>query len=168
MAVLHTISEQTQRFLATTRPLLVGEQWRAGATGQSASAINPATGAAVGQFCVAGVADVEIAVAIARQSFEDGRWRRLTPAAREKCLWRVAELIEANAQMLAELECLDGGKLYVPTLAHEVPQRGAGQLVRALVHGGRRRGPVEQQGRAGSAQLCGAGCASGGGCCCCC
>ncbi len=121
MAVLHTISEQTQRFLATTRPLLVGEQWRAGATGQSASAINPATGAAVGQFCVAGVADVEIAVAIARQSFEDGRWRRLTPAAREKCLWRVAELIEANAQMLAELECLDGGKLYVPTLAHEVP-----------------------------------------------
>lgn len=58
---------------------------------------------------------------LARRSFEEGRWRGLTPAQRQQTLWRVADLIDADSQMLAELECLDGGKLYAATRQYEIP-----------------------------------------------
>ncbi|MEP7247224.1 MAG: aldehyde dehydrogenase family protein [Gammaproteobacteria bacterium] len=85
------------------------------------SSINPATGEVIGSFHEAQEDDALRAVAVARESFDDGRWRKLTPAQRQKVLWRVADLIDTNAQTLAELECLDGGKLYAPTLQYEVP-----------------------------------------------
>jgi phenylacetaldehyde dehydrogenase len=118
---MHVISEKTRRFLRVTRPFLIGEQWRTSDEAHCLDAIDPATGQAVGRFYEAQEAHAHQAVAAARQSFDDGRWRRLTPAQRQQILWRVADLIDANAEALAELECLDGGKLYLPTLRYEVP-----------------------------------------------
>lgn len=120
MKSLHAVSAATLRYLSTPRPFFIGDQPAAGSR-ECAEAIDPATGAAIGRFHLADETDVQAAVALARRSFEDGRWRHLTPAQRQQILWRVAELIDANAQMLAELECLDGGKLYAPTLQYEVP-----------------------------------------------
>jgi len=121
MARVHTVSRPTRQFLATPRPFLAGEQWRSPESGPRAQSIDPATGQSIGSFFEAQQADVLEAIAAARKSFADGRWRSLTPAKRQQVLWRVAELIDADAQTLAELECLDGGKLYAPTLRYEVP-----------------------------------------------
>lgn len=115
----HQVSPETRKFLSQPRPFLVGEHWRSGSG--TIESIDPATGEVIGAFHEAGKGEVDDAVAIARVSFEDGRWRRLTPARRQQVLWRVADLIDAHAGMLAELECLDGGKLYAPALQHEVP-----------------------------------------------
>ena len=159
MAV-HGISAATRSYLAATRPFLVGADWTAGAAAQAVPAIDPASGEPIGAFYTAGESDALRAVASARASFDDGRWRRMTPAARQRVLLRIAELIEANAEALAELECLDGGKLYVPTLRFEVPHAaetfryyagwctaGGGRLFDASVpglkfHGYVRREPV--------------------------
>jgi phenylacetaldehyde dehydrogenase len=116
---MHAISEPTRHFLAATRPFLIGAEWVQSA--QRFSAIDPATGQEIGGFYQAEEPDAQRAIACARQSFDDGRWRRLTPARRQQLLWRVAELIDANATTLAELECLDGGKLFSSSLQHEVP-----------------------------------------------
>ena len=121
MARLHTVSKPTRQFLATPRPFLIGEEWRSRDGAPRTQAIDPATGAAIGSFAEAQEADVLEAIALARKSFADKRWRGLTPAQRQQILWKVADLIDADAQTLAELECLDGGKLYAPTLRYEVP-----------------------------------------------
>ncbi len=121
MARPHSISDKTRRFLARTRPFLIGDEWVQAGEAHRVSAIDPATGDAIGSFYEAQEGDALRAITAARQSFDDGRWRRLTPARRQQLLWRVADLVDANAEVLAELECLDGGKLYEPSLRHEVP-----------------------------------------------
>jgi phenylacetaldehyde dehydrogenase len=119
MATLHPISRATQTFLASTRPFLIGDRWEG--AGAPMAAVDPATGEAAGHFFAASEADLDRAVAAARASFNDGRWRRLTPAKRQEILWRVADAMLADAETLAELECVDGGKLYSPTARYEIP-----------------------------------------------
>jgi len=121
MASTHQVSEQTRRFLAARRGLLIDGRWQdARAKAQTAWSLDPATGKPLAELTVAGPEDVEAAVAAARHSFESRRWLRLAPAARERSLWRIAELIEQHAQMLAELETLDGGKLFAGALHGDV------------------------------------------------
>ena len=121
MSRVHAISDATRRFLAEPRPFLVNGQWVSGDKDASTAAIDPATGAEIGRFHGGAADDVARAVAAARTSFDDARWRGLTPAARQRILWRVAELIDANVTQLAELECLDGGKVFSSARDHEVP-----------------------------------------------
>ena len=52
------------------------------------------------------------AVAAARASFDDGRWRRLAPIERERKLRRLADLIEENRTALGDLDTLDAGILH--------------------------------------------------------
>jgi gamma-glutamyl-gamma-aminobutyraldehyde dehydrogenase len=54
--------------------------------------------------------DVECAVAGARAAFEDGRWRDQGPRQKKAVLFRLAELMERDADELALLESLDVGK----------------------------------------------------------
>ena len=121
MARLHAISKLTRDYLSSPRPFLIEERWMDSGDANRTPVIDPATGQAIGSFQAAREPDLHAAVAAARRSFDDGHWRRLTPARRQKALWRVAELIDASAMQFAELECLDGGKLYESTLEHEVP-----------------------------------------------
>jgi phenylacetaldehyde dehydrogenase len=121
MSRVHAISDATRRFLAEPRPFLVDGQWVRSNADASTPSIDPATGAEIGRFHAGSVDDVARAVAAARASFDDARWRGLTPAARQRILWRVAELIDANVTQLAELECLDGGKVFTAARDHEVP-----------------------------------------------
>ncbi|HNB42934.1 MAG TPA: aldehyde dehydrogenase family protein, partial [Burkholderiaceae bacterium] len=54
--------------------------------------------------------DIDRAVGAARRAFEQGDWPRMRPVDRERLLLRLAELVEAHAQELAEIEALDNGK----------------------------------------------------------
>ncbi|WP_299771002.1 aldehyde dehydrogenase family protein [uncultured Pseudoteredinibacter sp.] len=81
---------------------------------------NPSTGAVISQAICATVVEVDQAVAAARSSFDDERWSGLTPAARAKVLWRIADLMEAEQAELAELEMLDAGKFYASAEQGEV------------------------------------------------
>lgn len=83
--------------------------------------IDPATGEAIGEAALATLADVDAAARGAHDSFADRRWRGKTPAERQRILLRMADLIDRDAQLLAELETLNGGKLYTGALHGEVP-----------------------------------------------
>lgn len=78
------------------------------ADGKTFDNINPATGEVLNQVAEGGQAEIDAAVAAARQAFKT--WGRTTPAERAKLLNRVAEIIESRVDELALLETLDTGK----------------------------------------------------------
>jgi 4-(gamma-glutamylamino)butanal dehydrogenase len=84
--------------------------FRPARSGKTFPTINPATGHVLTQVALCEAEDVDYAVSKARESFEDGRWSLLPPAARKAVLLRLAKLLEHNRHELAVLESLDSGK----------------------------------------------------------
>ncbi|MEL7028141.1 MAG: aldehyde dehydrogenase family protein [Pseudomonadota bacterium] len=115
-------TEGANRFLqAERRQLLIGGAWVASVADETFPAIDPGTGETLAEVARGREADVDHAVAAARAAFESGPWPSMTPMERGALLWRIADLIEANIDELAELETLDQGKaLYVGRWA-EIP-----------------------------------------------
>jgi betaine-aldehyde dehydrogenase len=81
---------------------------RAVASSHTFSSINPATGAAIGQFTVAGAAQVNAAVTAALKA--QRAWAALAGVERGRVLRRAAELLRLRNDELAALETLDTGK----------------------------------------------------------
>jgi aldehyde dehydrogenase (NAD+) len=89
--------------------LLINNRWLPSESGKTFATVNPATGDEICQVAEADAADVEKAVKAARAAFE-GPWRKLRASERGRMLYRLADLIEQNADQLARLESLDNGK----------------------------------------------------------
>jgi phenylacetaldehyde dehydrogenase len=54
--------------------------------------------------------DVNNAVTAARGAFEQGPWTRMTPYERARIMLKIADLIEAHQEELAQIEAIDAGK----------------------------------------------------------
>jgi acyl-CoA reductase-like NAD-dependent aldehyde dehydrogenase len=81
------------------------------ATTEIFESIDPATGEVLAEVPEGTPADVDAAVARAREAFRPGSpWRAMVPAQRARILWAVADAIEAHADELAELETRDQGQ----------------------------------------------------------
>jgi len=89
--------------------LLINNRWVSSESGKTFPTINPSTGEEICQVAEADAADVDKAVKAARSAFE-GPWRKMRASERGRLLYRLADLIEANADELARLETLDNGK----------------------------------------------------------
>lgn len=74
------------------------------------SLVNPANGKVLTKVAEASPRQVEEAIKAARRAFDKGPWPRLTAFERAQTLFKIADLIDANAEELAELETLNGGK----------------------------------------------------------
>ncbi len=85
-------------------------------------AINPATGAKLAEMACGSAADIDRAVASAKQAWDDGRWRHLTPRTRMDIFRRWADLVEAHAEELAVLETLSMGKPISDALNIDLPE----------------------------------------------
>lgn len=72
--------------------------------------VNPATGATLCKVSEAGKEQVEKAIKAARKAFDQGPWSKLTAHERAVYLNKLADKIDENAEELAELEVLNGGK----------------------------------------------------------
>lgn len=90
--------------------LLVDGAWRDAADGRTLSRASPAHGGLISTYARAGVAEADAAVAAARHAFDAGPWPRMTGAQRSKLLLDVADLVERDAEILALLDVLEGGK----------------------------------------------------------
>jgi len=95
--------------------LFIDGEWVDGADGQVMSSENPATGQEWATFACAAPSDVERAISAARRVLNDPAWRDMTQTARGKLLYRLADLIEENAQRIGEIETTDSGKLLAET-----------------------------------------------------
>jgi len=63
------------------------------------------------EFALGDAADVDAAVRSAKAAFVNPAWRRMTQTERGKLVRRLGELVLANADELAMIECRDNGKL---------------------------------------------------------
>jgi len=79
--------------------------------------IDPATGQVWASMPEAREADVDRAVKAAEQALWHGAWPALTATARGKLLFKLADLVQANAPKLAEIETRDTGKIIRETSA---------------------------------------------------
>src|SRR4051812_10488898 len=90
--------------------LLIGPDWRPGSTAATFPTRNPADGRVLARVALASDSDVDEAVRAAGTALADPAWAGLPKPALARLLWRVADLIEANADELARLETLDNGQ----------------------------------------------------------
>lgn len=101
--------------------LWIGNEWCDAAHGGTFDTINPATGEVIASVAEGRDEDVDRAVSAARSAFESGEWRGMNPHKRARLLHRLADLIEANADELGELETKDNGKPYFESRKIDVP-----------------------------------------------
>lgn len=105
------LTAATAEFMARrNHRMLIGGQWVASSNGQTLDVLNPADESLLATVPAATEADVDRAVQAARQAFEAPGWAKMRPDQRQRLLLRLADLIEANARTLAEIESLDNGK----------------------------------------------------------
>ena len=106
----HPMNEGTRAFLSRAGRMLIGADWVDARSGETLPVTDPASGEAFCRVPSADAADIDRAVSAARHAFEHGEWSKMRPVDRERLLLRLADLLEANAQELAEIEALDNGK----------------------------------------------------------
>jgi len=108
MAHLETL-ESVRAFLARKHKLCINGQGVDARDGGTLPVLNPATGTVLCHVPAGGSDDVDAAVQAARSAFNGG-WHKMRPADRERVLLRLAQLIDDNADELAQIETLNQGK----------------------------------------------------------
>ncbi|MDB4222206.1 aldehyde dehydrogenase [Granulosicoccus sp.] len=97
--------------------LFIDGQWCEGAEQQQLTSLDPSTNEPWASFACAAEEDVNRAVSAAKRALDDPAWRDLTQTARGKLLYRLADLIEQNAELIGRVETRDSGKLAKETVA---------------------------------------------------
>lgn len=84
------------------------------------SLVNPYDGSAIAdKVHVAGKEEVDAAVSAANAAYQ-GAWAKFTPAQRQACMLRFADLVEGNAERLAILESISTGRPVTPTMKFDI------------------------------------------------
>ena len=117
-SVMSSPAENKVRISATK--LLINNRWVNAASGKTFGTVNPSTGEEICQIAEADQADVELAVKAARAAFETGAWRKMAASERGRLMYKLADLMEKNADELARLEALDNGKPFAIAKAVDV------------------------------------------------
>ena len=89
----------------------IGGQYVDPIGGKWIDSIDPYRGEAWARIPQGCVRDVDRAVAAASLALREGPWATMSPSSRGKLMVKLADLIAANAQRLAEVEVRDNGKL---------------------------------------------------------
>src|SRR5947207_12940985 len=101
--------------------MLIDGKWVEAASGKKFETINPATGQVLARVAEGDKEDIDRAARAARRAFDDGKWARMNPTERQRLLLRIADLIEANGDELAQLETLDNGKPFTESRHVDIP-----------------------------------------------
>jgi aldehyde dehydrogenase (NAD+) len=94
----------------TVKKMFIGGQFVEAASGKTFPTYNPANSEILAYVAEGDAEDINRAVAAARHAFEDGPWSRMLPQERARLIYNLADLIERDADVFAEIETLDNGK----------------------------------------------------------
>lgn len=87
----------------------IAGKWTSG-NGEPFATINPANGCEIAMIGGASAADVDMAVKGAHIALNKQDWRGLKPHLRARILYRIGELIDAEAESLSHIQMNDNGK----------------------------------------------------------
>src|SRR5437899_410150 len=96
----------------------VGGEWVDAVEGGTMEVLNPATGETIAEVPAGTAADVDRAVEAAKQALPE--WLDATPGERAELLLKLADVLDANAEELAEIESRNVGKP-LPYARDELP-----------------------------------------------
>lgn len=97
--------------------LFINNEFVDAKSGKTFASINPSTGKPIVEVSEGDQADVEAAYQAAAVAFQRGSvWRNLDASARGLLLFRLADLLERDATIVANIEALDNGKTYADAL----------------------------------------------------
>src|SRR4030095_6616341 len=108
--------------------LYIDGRWVEAASGKTFDTVDPASEQVICRVAEGDREDVDRAAKAAHKAFYEGEWSRMIPTAREAPLLKWADLEAGNADMLAELESLDNGKLVMFAKMIDIP--ASVQLIR--------------------------------------
>ena len=94
----------------TSEHLVLGGKRVPAAEGKTFSVIEPGKGFPFAEVADAGTEDVERAVQVAYQAFEEGRWPRLSATERGRILLKAAGLVRERQEDIAAIEARNAGK----------------------------------------------------------
>ena len=97
--------------------LYINGKWVSGSEGQVMHSLNPHNNQSWASFDCASKKDTDLAVKSAREALDDLSWRTMTATDRGKLLYKLADLIEENADKIGEIETKDSGKLLAETIS---------------------------------------------------
>ncbi|HEY0112507.1 MAG TPA: aldehyde dehydrogenase family protein [Allosphingosinicella sp.] len=115
-------SDTVARILMREPALFIEGEWVRSSGGKTLPVVDPSTGREISAIVDASDADADRAVEAARRAFDDGRWSSLSPYQRERLINRLADLLEANLDELAELESIDNGKPRSASAGYDLPR----------------------------------------------
>uniref|UniRef100_A0A8C5C932 Aldehyde dehydrogenase 1 family member A1 n=1 Tax=Gadus morhua TaxID=8049 RepID=A0A8C5C932_GADMO len=101
-------------FSALLSQLFINNEWHESVSGRKIPVRNPATGELLCEVEEADAEDIDKAVKSARAAFELGSpWRSMDASDRGRLLNKLADLVERDHLLLATLEALDSGKVFL-------------------------------------------------------
>lgn len=104
------ISKKTKEFLSGTKQLFINGEFVDSSSVKTFESYNPATGEVLCEVSAAQKEDIDKAVKAAKDAFENGPWSSMDASKRGELMTKLADLIEANKQEIAEIDSLDNGK----------------------------------------------------------
>lgn len=104
------VTAETVAFFKQSHSMLIDGKWVDAVSGARLEVHDPADEKLIATVPEGDQQDIDLAVAAARRAFESGEWHDMRPAQRERLLLKLADLVEANAQNIAEIESIDNGK----------------------------------------------------------
>lgn len=111
---------EVREFLAQKHSHFIGGSRRQSGTADLIEVVNPANGEVIARVPEANTDDVDAAVEAAQRGFR--AWRNVAPARRETILRQFADLIEADREIIAQIETSQSGKTIRLSRLFEVDQ----------------------------------------------
>jgi phenylacetaldehyde dehydrogenase len=90
-------------------PMLIDGEWVHAQSGQVIDVVDPGTENVIGRVPRGLAEDVDYAVRAARAAFDTEKWISVPSPERARIIWKIADLIDEHAEVLARLESLNQG-----------------------------------------------------------
>ncbi|UOQ92132.1 aldehyde dehydrogenase family protein [Halobacillus shinanisalinarum] len=108
-------------FLKEPKRLFINGEWQESIDGNTFKTVNPATGEVLAAIHAAGKKDVDVAVEAASKAFEEGTWPTMSSYDRSRLMHKLADLMERDFEVLAQLDTLDNGKSIKEMTTSDLP-----------------------------------------------
>ena len=90
--------------------LFINNEFIQSSHGKTKAVINPSTEEVIANISAGSAEDVEYAVQCASHAFEDTDWATQDPKKRARVLFKLADLVEENLELMTAIETYDNGK----------------------------------------------------------
>jgi phenylacetaldehyde dehydrogenase len=108
-------------FMSAPKQLFIDGNFTGAVSGKTFPVYDPSTGEVMAQVAEGDRADIDRAVRAARKAFDGGPWRTMSPSARGRLIYKLADKLEERLEDFALLESLDNGKPLAIARIADVP-----------------------------------------------